>query len=167
LVRLGVMSPYDQEIINSLRVVDGQIAVKTPNGVFWYRYTDDGYGEMSTGAPFAVSFSDSFATHGRLWPILAGERGEYDLAAHNAVGAKAHLIAMGRTANEGYLLSEQVWDNQPPSGQPGFAPGTGTTSATPLAWTHAQFIRLAFNIAAGRLLEQPSIVAARYLHRQN
>jgi glucoamylase len=167
LVRLGVTSPYDQDIINSLRVVDGQIAVKTPNGVFWYRYTDDGYGEMSTGAPFAVSFSDSFTTHGRLWPILAGERGEYDLAAHNAIGAKAHLIAMGRTANEGYLLSEQVWDNQPPSGQPGFAPGTGTTSATPLAWTHAQFIRLAFNIAAGRLLEQPSIVAARYLHRQN
>jgi glucoamylase len=81
--------------------------------------------------------------------------------------AKAHLIAMRRTANEGYLLSEQVWDNQPPSRQSGFAPGTGTTSATPLAWTHAQFIRLAFNIGAGRLLEQPSIVAARYLHRQN
>jgi glucoamylase len=167
LARLGVKSPYDQDIINSLRVVDAQLAVKTPNGVFWYRYTDDGYGEMSTGAPLAVSFSDSFTTHGRLWPILAGERGEYDLATHNVFAAKAHLIAMRRTANEGYLLSEQVWDNQPPSRQSGFAPGTGTTSATPLAWTHAQFIRLAFNIGAGRLLEQPSIVAARYLHRQN
>jgi hypothetical protein len=36
-----------------------------------------------------------------------------------------------------------------------------------LEWTHAQFIRLAFDIAAGRLLEQPSIVAERYLHRQH
>ena len=128
--------------------------------------TDDGYGEMSTGAPWAVTDPDTFTTHGRLWPIFAGERGEYDLAAYSVFGAETHLIAMGLTANEGYLLSEQVWDNQPPSGQPGFAPGTGTTSATPLAWTHAQFIRLAFDIAAGRLLEQPSIVAQRYLNRQ-
>ena len=166
LVRLGIKSPYDREIINSLQVVDAQIGVTTPNGMFWHRYTDDGYGEMSTGAPWAVTDPDTFTTHGRLWPIFAGERGEYDLAAYSVFGAEAHLIAMALTANEGYLLSEQVWDNQPPSGQPGFAPGTGTTSATPLAWTHAQFIRLAFDIAAGRLLEQPSIVAQRYLHRQ-
>jgi glucoamylase len=167
LVRLGIKSPYDREIINSLQVVDAQIGVTTPNGMFWHRYTDDGYGEMSTGAPWAVTDPDTFTTHGRLWPIFAGERGEYDLAAYSVFGAETHLIAMGLTANEGYLLSEQVWDNQPPSGQPGFAPGTGTTSATPLAWTHAQFIRLAFDIAAGRLLEQPSIVAQRYLHRQH
>ena len=98
-----------------------------------------------------------------MWPIFAGERGEYDLAAYNLFGAEGHLIAIGRTANEGYLLPEQVWDNQPPAGQPGFVPGTGTTSATPLAWTHAQFIRLAWDIAAGRVAEQPAIVAARYL----
>lgn len=41
------------------------------------------------------------------------------------------------------LLPEQVWDQSPPSGEPGFAPGTPTFSATPLAWTHAQLIRLA------------------------
>ena len=104
-------------------------------------------------------------THGRLWPIFAGERGEYDLATYNVFGAEAHLIAISRTANDGDLLPEQVWDNQPPVGQPGFASGTGTLSATPLAWTHAQFIRLAFDITAGRLIEQPSIVARRYLPR--
>jgi glucoamylase len=81
--------------------------------------------------------------------------------------AKARLLAVSRTANEGYLLAEQVWDNQPPSGQPGFAAGTGTTSATPLAWENAQFIRLAFDIAAGRLLEQPEVVARRYLQHRN
>jgi glucoamylase len=165
LVRLGVKPASNSIILNSLRVVDAKIAVNTPNGVFWHRYTDDGYGETSTGASWRVTNSDTFTTLGRAWPIFAGERGEYDLATHNVSEAEAHLLAMSRTANEGDLLSEQVWDNQPPSGQPGFAPGTGTTSATPLAWTHAQFIRLAFDIAAGRLLEQPSIVAARYLHR--
>ena len=106
--------------------------------------------------------SNTFTTQGRLWPIFAGERGEYDLAAYNLFGAEGHLIAMSRTANEGDLLPEQVWDNQPPSGQPGFAPGT----PTPLLWTHAQFIRLAFDIAAGCVAEQPAIVAERYLHRR-
>jgi glucoamylase len=114
-----------------------------------------------------VTNPDTFTTHGRLWPIFAGERGEYDLAGDNLFGAESHLVAMSRTANDGDLLPEQVWDSQPPAGQPGFASGTGTTSATPLAWTHAQFIRLAFDIAAGRLLEQPAVVARRYLHRQH
>jgi glucoamylase len=101
-----------------------------------------------------------------VWPIFAGERGEYDLAAYNFFGAERHLIAIGRTANEGYLLPEQVWDNQPPAGRPGFAPGTPTFSATPLAWTHAQFIRLAFSVVAGHVIERPAVVAERYLDGQ-
>ena len=165
LVRLGIKPAYNGVIINSLKVVDAQLGTMTPNGAFWHRYNFDGYGETATGAPWGVNPANSFITHGRLWVIFAGERGEYDLAAYNLFGAQAHLIAIGLTANEGYLLPEQVWDTQPPAGQPGFAAGTGSTSATPLAWTHAQFIRLAFDIAAGRLLEQPAIVADRYLRR--
>ncbi len=167
LVRLGIKPASDRVIINSLRVVDAQVDVTTPNGIFWHRYNNDGYGETSTGAPWSPTAPGTLTTHGRLWPFLAGERGEYDLAAHHVFEAKTHLLAIWRTANEGYLLSEQVWDNQPPSGQPGFAAGTGTTSATPLAWEHAQFIRLAFDIAAGRLLEQPAIVARRYLQHRS
>jgi glucoamylase len=167
LVRLGIKPASDRVIINSLQVVDAQVGVATPNGMFWHRYTNDGYGETSTGAPWSLTAPDTLTTHGRSWPIFAGERGEYDLAAHHVFEAKTHLLAIWRTANEGYLLSEQVWDNQPPSGQPGFAAGTGTTSATPLAWEHAQFIRLAFDIAAGRLLEQPAIVARRYLQHRS
>lgn len=97
-----------------------------------------------------------------MWPIFAGERGEYDLAAHQIFAAEPGLNAMGRTPNEGLLLSEQVWDQKPPAGQPGFVPGTGTFSATPLAWTHAQFVRLAFDIIGGRPAEQPDVVADRY-----
>ncbi len=166
LVRLGIKPASDQVIINSLQVVDAQLGATTPNGIFWHRYDNDGYGETSTGAPWFLTAPDTLTTHGRLWPFFAGERGEYELAAHHVFKAKTHLLAIGRTANEGYLLPEQVWDNQPPSGQAGFAAGTATASATPLAWAHAQFIRLAFDIAAGRLLEQPAIVARRYLQHR-
>jgi glucoamylase len=165
LIRLGIKPPSDQVIVNSLQVVDAQVGVTTPNGIFWHRYNSDGYGETSTGAPWSLVAPDTLTTHGRLWPIFAGERGEYDLAADHVFDAKTHLLAIWRTANEGYLLPEQVWDNQPPSNQEGFAAGTGTASATPLAWAHAQFVRLAFDIAASRLIEQPAIVARRYLGR--
>jgi len=57
-----------------------------------------------------------------------------------------------------------VWDHQPPSGSgPAFQPGEPTFSATPLAWTHAQFIRLAWSIDAGAPVETPQSVACRYL----
>ena len=61
------------------------------------------------------------------------------------------------------MISEQVWDHHPPAGSPGFRPGTGTFSATPLTWSHAQFVRLAWSIDAGRPVEQPAIVACRYV----
>ena len=68
---------------------------------------------------------------------------------------------MAATANEGRMLPEQVWDDHPPA--PAAAqPGTPTFSATPLGWTHAQLIRLAWSIDAGHPVEQPQIVADRY-----
>jgi glucoamylase len=163
LVRLGVKAADDPVIMNSLKVVDTRISVTTSAGKFWHRYTSDGYGETASGAPWTVTPPDSETTYGRGWPIFAGERGEYEIAARNLNAAQANLVAMANTANEGYLLPEQVWDNRPPAGKAGFAPGAGTTSATPLAWSHAQFIRLAFDLSAGRLLEQPSVVVERYL----
>ena len=60
------------------------------------------------------------------------------------------------------MLPEQVWDGRPPTGRPGADFGEGTRSATPLAWTHAQFVRLAWSIDAGEPVERPSIVACRY-----
>jgi glucoamylase len=77
--------------------------------------------------------------------------------------ADARLAAMAGAANEGGMMPEQVWDDHPPSGQPGFPTGEGTLSATPLAWSHAQFVRLAWSIQAGNPVEQPSIVACRYV----
>jgi len=34
-----------------------------------------------------------------------------------------------------------------------------------VAWTHAQFIRLAWSIDAGRPVERPDVVACRYAKR--
>ena len=46
---------------------------------------------------------------------------------------------MNRAGTPSYVLSEQVWDNQPPAGQLGFETGAATTSAAPLGWAMAQF----------------------------
>jgi glucoamylase len=161
LVRLGVESPTDPNILSTLSVVDDKLSFKTGTGTFWHRYTDDGYGELRDGAPWNTEEpKGSRRTLGRLWPILAGERGEYALAAGKS--AAPELRAMAATANDGGLLPEQVWDQNPPSGKPGFPSGSPTFSATPLIWTHAQLIRLAWSIRAGAPVEQPSLVACRY-----
>ncbi|MER3632791.1 MAG: hypothetical protein C4325_12125, partial [Blastocatellia bacterium] len=68
-------------------------------------------------------------------------------------------------------LPEQVWDKRslPVRIDRLFLPdlqwGKGTGSATPLAWSMAQFLRLATNIAAGRNLETPAVVYRRYAGR--
>jgi glucoamylase len=162
LVRLGVKPAGDQTIQNTIAVVDDQLGVSTTNGTFWHRFNHDGYGETSTGGPWDISLPDTFGTIGRIWPIFAGERGEYELAAGGG-GAQARLASMAAAGNEGHMIPEQVWDDHPPSGDPGFPPGEGTFSATPLAWSHAQFIRLAWSIDAGAPVEQPSVVACRYV----
>jgi glucoamylase len=163
LVRLGVKPFDDPVVLNTVDVVDEQLGVDTPNGRFWHRFSFDGYGERPDGGPWDISDPDTFATIGRVWPIFAGERGEYELLAGRPAGEQ--LAAMAAAANEGWMIPEQVWDENPPSGQPGFEPGEGTFSATPLAWSHAQFVRLALSIDAGRPVEQPRIVAERYVSR--
>jgi glucoamylase len=162
LVRLGVKAPDDTAIRNTVTVVDDQLGVMTPNGMFWHRFNYDGYGETRDGGPWDISPPDTFRTIGRIWPIFAGERGEYELAAGQP-GAEGRLASIAGAGNDGHMIPEQVWDENPPSGQPGFLPGEGTFSATPLAWSHAQFVRLAWSIDAGHPVEQPSVVACRYV----
>ncbi len=118
--------------------------MNTPNGQYWRRFTFDGYGEQADGGDWDIFTTAERQTLGRAWPLLAGERGEYELIAGK--DATARLRAIAGAANDGLMLPEQVWDGRPP----GAEPGEGTRSATPLAWTHAQFVRLAWSIQAGR-----------------
>lgn len=78
------------------------------------------------------------------------------------------LDSMLGFANEGLMIPEQIWDRKetPKNIDRQFVPelkfGEGTGSATPLAWSMAQFIRLAVNLKQGRNLDTPSIVYERY-----
>jgi glucoamylase len=159
LVRLGIKRADDPLIIKSLALVDKLIKVETPHGAAWYRYNHDAYGERQDGGDY-----DGRSGVGRLWPLLTGERGEYELARGRSMAARKRLDTMMKFANEGGMIAEQVWD-RPRSPSANLRFGSGTGSATPLAWSMAQFIRLAVNIEKGRNLETPDIVAARYTHR--
>ena len=158
LVRLGIRPATDPRVTASLAVVDRTIKVDTPNGPGWYRYNHDGYGEKENGRGFDMTGV------GRLWPLLTGERGEYELA--RGGNARPLLDALLRFANAGRMLPEQVWDRResPLPAQLRFGEGTG--SATPLAWTHAQFIRLALGVKQRRVIETPEIVRAYFAGRR-
>jgi glucoamylase len=163
VVRLGLKRADDPVVRTTVAVVDQRLGVDTPTGRHWYRFTSDGYGEQPNGGPWDVNRPDVPRTYGRLWPIFDGERGEYALLTADAAPARERLASMAATATDTLLLPEQVWDNRLPVGPGGMLPGTPTTSATPLAWTHAQFVRLAASIAAGEPVERPTPVACRYL----
>src|SRR3954468_16367178 len=159
LVRLGVRSPTDPLVAKSLGVIDKVIKVETPNGATFYRYNHDGYGELDDGRSW--NFDGKYTGKGRLWALLAGERGQYELALGRKADAERRLDAMQGFANAGMMIPEQVWDRAE-SPRPEFKFGEGTGSATPLAWSMAQFVRLATNLQEGRNLDTPDIVAARY-----
>src|SRR5437588_5770218 len=159
LVRLGIRPPQDPLVAKSVAVVDRVIKVETPNGADFYRYNHDGYGEMDDGRPW--NWDGHYSGKGRLWALLAGERGEYAIARGEKAEAARRLDAMLGFANDGRMMPEQVWDkSESPRADLKFGEGTG--SATPLAWAMAQFIRLAANLQEGRNLDTPDIVSARY-----
>ncbi|MGH9903787.1 MAG: glycoside hydrolase family 15 protein, partial [Pyrinomonadaceae bacterium] len=160
LVRLGIKSPRDPLIAKSVAVVDQVIKVETPNGASFYRYNHDGYGEMDDGRPW--NFDGKYTGKGRLWALLTGERGEYELARGERAAARRRLDEMMNFANEGLMIPEQVWD-KPALPRPDFKFGEGTGSATPLAWSMAGFIRLAASLEEGRNIMLPDVVAARYV----
>ncbi|MGI5504111.1 glycoside hydrolase family 15 protein [Lentzea sp. CA-135723] len=146
LVRLGLKRADDPTVRNTVRVVDQQLKEQG----YWHRFTQDGYGETADGRPWGINWPTATRTYGRLWPLLTGERGEYELLNGQKATAAQRLKEIAATANSGLMLPEQVWD------------GRGTGSATPLAWTHAQYVRLAWSLDAGRPVERPAVVATRY-----
>ncbi|HKO95596.1 MAG TPA: glycoside hydrolase family 15 protein [Pyrinomonadaceae bacterium] len=160
LVRLGIKSPHDSLVEKSIQVVDQLLRVQTPHGDAWYRYARDGYGEMDDGRPW--NWDGKYTGKGHLWVLLTGERGQYEIARGDFAKARERLDTMLGFANDGLMLPEQVWD-RPQGPRRDLKVGEGTGSATPLAWSMAQFIRLAVNLRAGKNLDTPDIVAARYV----
>ena len=140
LVRLGIKSPDDPLIVKSLKVIDSQIKVNTPNGESFYRYNHDGYGEQPDGRRW--NFDGTYSGTGRLWALLTGERGFYEIALCQTTERKIledfhkspekyggklpesssqkileplkrayqRADAMMSFANEGLMMPEQIWD---------------------------------------------------------
>jgi glucoamylase len=133
LVRLGIRSADDPIIRDSIEVIDRVIKRDLPQGPGWRRYNHDGYGQKDDGSAF-----DGTGV-GRCWPILTGERGHYELAAGR--DPKPFIVAMEKFANEGGMLTEQLWDaDDLPNGWMKWGRPSG--AAMPLCWSHAEYISL-------------------------
>lgn len=156
LVRFGLRRAQDPLIADSVKVMDAQLKVDTPSGPGWHRYNGDGYGEHPDGRAFDGT------GRGRLWPLLAGERGHYELAAgHDPLPYLQTMLAM---SGKGGMLPEQVWDTAPlPAND--LHPGKPSGSAMPLAWAHAEFVKLVFSRHAGYPVDRPECVWQRYQGR--
>jgi len=55
------------------------------------------------------------------------------------------------------MLPEQIWDADAIPGK-NLRPGRPSGSAMPLAWTHAEFVKLLLSIRRGRPVDCPRVV---------
>ncbi len=155
LVRFGLRAPNDPRILDTVAVIDKVLKVDLPQGPGWRRYNFDGYGEKADGRPF-----DGVGI-GRVWPLLAGERAHYELAAGKRADAEALLATIEAQTSPGGLIPEQVWDG-PPIHSRELAPGQPSGSAMPLVWAHAEYVKLLRSLADGAVFDMPPQTVRRY-----
>ena len=186
LVRYGVRRADDPAIVASLPELDDEsledlyrvrysFTFPGVEGSFpgWRRYGVDGYGEdTKTGANYGADNQMRPGQRGRVWPIFTGERGHYELALAGLSGKpdptavkkirQTYVKAMELFANEGLMIPEQVWDGVGADSPHGYVRGEGTDSATPLAWSHAEYIKLLRSVSDGQVWDNYAPVKARY-----
>jgi glucoamylase len=155
LVRYGLRAPDDPIMRDTVAIVDAMLKTETPLGPGWHRYNDDGYGEHDDGSPFDGT------GRGRIWPLLAGERGHYELAAGREDEALRLLRTMSAMSGRCGLIPEQVWDSAAIE-RTNLAPGRPSGSAMPLVWAHGEFIKLAASLQLRRPSDRPEQVWLRY-----
>jgi glucan 1,4-alpha-glucosidase len=170
LVRLGVLSPTDPDARASLPVIDSTIRVNTAYGAAWYRYSYDTYGDAPKGLPFNQDLPRGV---GHPWPVLDGERGEYELSLGHIPQAMDLLETMRQFASPTGMIPEQIWERRavapsPPGTPPdsvsiGVVPGQPDGSASPLNWALGQYLRLTADIQTGTVLDRPALAWMRYV----
>jgi glucoamylase len=185
LVRYGVRAAADPHILDSLPELDDtgldenlRVYYKMPckggaKAPGWRRYGNDGYGERTSDG--GAYLGGDTSQRGRVWPFLTGERGHYELELAKAKGngnadpndlnvlRDTYVRAMECFADGGLMLPEQVWDGVGNNGIYDFATGEGTDSATALAWTHAEYIKLVKSLSDGNTWDSYQIVRDRYI----
>src|SRR5438270_1243320 len=164
LVRLGIRSASDPIVRDSIEVIDHVLKHDLPQGPGWRRYNYDGYGRKNDGSAF-----DGTGV-GRCWPILTGERGHYELAAGR--DPKPFITSIENFANQGGMLTEQLWDGPDlspigptRSGEPGshMKPGCPTGAAMPLCWSHAEYVALVRSRHDGVCFDRVEAAFQRYV----
>lgn len=171
LVRMGVKRADDPAIVRTAQAFDQVLGQSLPlAGVpslpynAWFRYNYDGYGEHNDGRNYDGN------GRGRLWPILTAERGMLEIARQGRGAAGApYLAALGQLATPEGFLPEQVWSQSTvlpggwavttPTDQ---QPGRPSRSIAPLNWAMGEYINLLSSIRAGRVVDMPAVVCARY-----
>ena len=155
LVRYGLRSPEDPKILDTVKVIDATLRKETKAGPVWHRYNLDGYGEHDDGSPF-----DGTGV-GRGWPLLAGERGHYEVARGDLEEAERLLHTIEAQASPGGLIPEQVWDDEDIPDR-GLRNGRPSGSAMPLVWAHAEYIKLVRSIHERKIFDMPTQTVERY-----
>ncbi|TPM30090.1 glucan 1,4-alpha-glucosidase [Mesorhizobium sp. B2-3-4] len=156
LVRFGLRAASDPRILDTVKVIDAQLRCELPQGPLWYRYNSDGYGEHEDGSPFDGT------GQGRPWPLLAGERAHYELAAGRKDKAASLLDALEGSAGSGGLLPEQVWDGADIADRE-LLHGKPSGSAMPLVWAHSEHIKLLRSLRDGAVFDMPPQGVTRYI----
>ncbi len=156
LVRFGLRAADDPRIVNTVKVVDAMLRTRTDTGPAWYRYSGDGYGEQLNGDAF------NGMGIGRPWPLLAGERAHYELAAGRPEVAVHLLGVMRAQASDGGMLPEQVWDSADVPERELFN-GRPSGGAMPLVWAHAEYAKLVRSLHDGRVFDMPQQAYERYV----
>jgi glucoamylase len=93
---------------------------------------------------------------------LTGERAHYELAAGRLTEARRLLSAMEASASDGGLLPEQIWDSDDIAERELFL-GRPSGSAMPLAWAHAEHIKLLRSLRDGAVFDMPAPTKTRYI----
>ncbi len=157
LVRYGIYPPNHPLVKDSLLVIDQVLKVETSQGPCWRRYNNDGYGQNDDGRPFIHTGV------GRPWPLLVGERAHYELAAGRDI---THLInTMENFSSPGGPIPEQIWD-APDIPSAHLKNGGPTGSAMPLAWAHAEYLKLLRSVRDKKVYDLIPEVADRYCNKQ-
>ncbi|HYG60006.1 MAG TPA: hypothetical protein VD902_18220, partial [Symbiobacteriaceae bacterium] len=94
------------------------------------------------------------------WPLLAGERAHYELAAGREISP--FIRSLERFATVTGMLPEQVWDE---ADRPalGLYLGRPTGAAMPLMWAHAEYIKLLRSAYDRQVFDRIEPVYDRYV----
>jgi len=139
LVRLGIRDAHDPYIRSTLQVYESpalgiaQSYSGLRNAMTYRRYNRDGYGAGNVGG---------------FWPLLAGERGHYSIAAGDFNRARSQLMMLEMAALPSGNIPEQTISARPRN-------SVGLGVACPLVWAHAEDILLHRSIEEGAIFDAP------------